>query len=304
MSKRRRNSQAPGSNKKNVPLHLRKDAKRCIFCNEPGLSATHIWPDWLNRLLPSPSRQITSDIIGTVTSENIELVRDWTTKQGGVFSQKPKLACVTCNTGWMNKVEQDVIAFLRPVIASRSEFKLNDQTAQSIATWIGLITILSEFIASKDVAISAAERRFVYRYKRLPADWLIFIGSHNSKSFTSNYTHYAWWDNFIDKNHLIPLVRYKEGRQSQTSTFGIGPLVIRVLSGPTAIATNDFIADCVGHGMRQLWPFKRLVWPFPYKHPTLAAAPLLSDDAIWEVAEGFTLRFQHRTELRRPRRFT
>ncbi len=82
---------------KKVPSHLRKKAAKCIFCDEPGLSKTHIWPAWLNSLLAPGTAHWVKAERRDATEVKI--------KQGSIFSQKPYLACVCCNTGWMKSFE-------------------------------------------------------------------------------------------------------------------------------------------------------------------------------------------------------
>jgi hypothetical protein len=86
---------------KNVPAHLRAKAKKCLFCGEPGLSLTHIWPDWLNRMYPGSAhvgRYVATEPTSPTSEERIVTHKNY---QGSLFSRKPKLACIDCNTGWM-----------------------------------------------------------------------------------------------------------------------------------------------------------------------------------------------------------
>ena len=31
---------------------MSKPAGKCVFCDKPGLTKGHVWPDWLNNILP------------------------------------------------------------------------------------------------------------------------------------------------------------------------------------------------------------------------------------------------------------
>jgi hypothetical protein len=142
-------------NSKICQHHMRKKPKiknlsppqKCIFCNEAGRSHTHIWPDWLNRLLaPGEGREETT--ISTRDPPNLppEYPKKIVRKQGSIFSLKPRLACETCNNGWMNRFEDELLKFAKPLFLCTEKTKLNTHQMRIFIGWMSLVTMLAEFI--------------------------------------------------------------------------------------------------------------------------------------------------------------
>src|SRR5262249_27441361 len=128
----------------------------CIFCDGPGLSKTHIWPDWLERLLGSGTHR-TEEFDANDQDRKSKL------RQGGLFTQKPYLTCESCNTGWMAKIEGVITSFARPIFASFEHLTiLNARKQRALATWIALVTILAEYIDHKrgNICVPKADREY------------------------------------------------------------------------------------------------------------------------------------------------
>jgi hypothetical protein len=114
----------------------------CIFCDGPHLSKTHIWPEWLNTLLQPPGTRLEELDHARIISNRKSRIRE-----GSIFTQKPYLCCITCNTGWMRKFEDEMCSFAKPLFAPPTGDVILDDTKQRIlAVWVALITILAEFI--------------------------------------------------------------------------------------------------------------------------------------------------------------
>src|SRR4051794_16517547 len=107
-----------------MPKSRSRKFGRCLFCGQHGpLSKTHIWPDWLERLLPSP-RQREEIETRTGRSPLREITVRRILRLGSLFSQKPYLACIHCNTGWMQKVEDQMLKFSKPIFISHDPITL------------------------------------------------------------------------------------------------------------------------------------------------------------------------------------
>jgi len=115
-------------NVKHVPPQpARPLTKKCIFCDGPGLSRTHIWPDWLNKLLkPGPLRQeLIKKPVHTPGASTSHIFRAQI-RQGSIFTQKPYLACMSCNNGWMNGFEVEMGKFSIPLFMSLDTIALDE----------------------------------------------------------------------------------------------------------------------------------------------------------------------------------
>jgi hypothetical protein len=105
-----------------------KPAKTCIFCDKTNRSKTHIWPDWLNKLLLPPTIHA-HEFEDEDTKQTTSRVR-----QGSIFTQKPYLACVDCNTGWMRKFEDDMLLFSTPLFISNDGISLSRAVAYPVVS--------------------------------------------------------------------------------------------------------------------------------------------------------------------------
>src|ERR1700759_2209793 len=92
---------------------LGKPAKRCIFCGGGNLSDTHVFPHWLDRLIPGPNFKA-QEYVSPASEGGVKRV-EIRRGQGGLFSQAPRLACKICNEGWMNSLEVALEKFRVPL---------------------------------------------------------------------------------------------------------------------------------------------------------------------------------------------
>src|ERR1700733_556382 len=134
----------------------RKDLRppgKCIFCGRTGLSKTHLWPDWLGRLLPFASAHTEESIQVSAPSAVGErhFIESRKRKQGKVFSLKRYVACEKCNTGWMANFEGEMVKFAKPIFTSNDNIRLNERQIRIFSVWITLITILAEYLPANNV---------------------------------------------------------------------------------------------------------------------------------------------------------
>ena len=75
-------------------------ARTCIFCGGPAGSEEHVFPNWLNGVLPALPDGVKADwgYTSTKTDEPLD-VRAWSKPQ--LASEVTKSVCHDCNTGWM-----------------------------------------------------------------------------------------------------------------------------------------------------------------------------------------------------------
>src|ERR1700676_3468501 len=136
---------------KNVP-------RKCIFCGGSKLSRTHIWPNWLEKLLsPGTDRSEELEKPTHLSPTHAKIVREVKLRQGNIFAQKPYLACIACNTGWMKHLEDEMLKFAKPLFMSVVDIAIGRQQLQIISGWASLITILAEYIDTSQGSITVPE---------------------------------------------------------------------------------------------------------------------------------------------------
>ena len=268
--------------------------KFCIFCDGPHLTKTHIWPDWLNRLLAPPGQRHEH-----LDDPHDSSVRRSRTKQGSVFSQKPYLCCEACNTGWMKRFEDEMLKFSRPIFTSLDTITNLDHTqTRVLAVWISLITILAEFIDRKtSICIPKEDRIFVRKYLRPPDTWTILAMSSDAPSWYAKYRHHASRIcNFSGAAEYHAAVASEFPDNTQISTFGMGHLLVQVFSCPNERYVQDYRAGAKSKGALQIWPIRRAFWPFVRCASTFPTKTVLTDYEAGLFADSFNKRIRILTQ--------
>jgi hypothetical protein len=232
---------------------------RCIFCGQMGnRTKTHIWPEWLKSILSDTTHRVQTNI------DHIHLSVDETdnpkqsrTLQGGMFSQKPYLACQKCNTGWMNDFEQQVLIFAKSLFTSSKETKLTRTQVRSLCGWLSLIAILAEYnVRREKSSIPKIDRHYIEEHLEPPKDWSIFARSQNNPELTPFYSTIKKWyePNLQFHEHAAALVQGKDNFDTQLSIFGLGLIVVELFTSTHMRLVDDFRIYARSQGFVQLWP--------------------------------------------------
>lgn len=284
---------------KKVPLHLKAGAAKCIFCGEPGLSKTHIWPRWLNELLGPPANRL--EVIERPAHHqrpgSLEQIR-----QGSIFSQKPYLACVGCNTGWMREFEDDVKPFGESLFKRFDPITLEENQVRALAGWIALVAILAQYVdkAREDITTTREDLDCIWKRKVPPDYWSVFACSLDGNIWRGRYSHRA---THIARFDGVPkyLEAVKAGVQANTqvSSFGIGSIFFQVYSCPAPSLVTDYRAVTKKAGLNQIWPLPPgSLWPHvkqgTVKFPTML---IPSDQSAEELSTAFYERIRRLTKL-------
>jgi hypothetical protein len=150
---------------------------RCVFCGGRGLTKGHVWPDWLNKILPKTATHHEQETGKFNTFETAvpgpkHVVK---TAQGHARSRKPRNTCVRCNGGWMSLIEDHARSCATRLIFDLPQLMdLRDQ--DSIASLLTLIAMRLEFLGDMR-AISDEERDWLRYYREPSEDWKIWISS-------------------------------------------------------------------------------------------------------------------------------
>lgn len=100
----------------------------CIFCGRTPVTKEHVFPQWLNRYLPSGEAQILEQSrygagAYDVSRRNIGL--DFCVRK----------VCAQCNNGWMSKLEAESIDLLDPLINDLGLRLISLHDQRRIALW-------------------------------------------------------------------------------------------------------------------------------------------------------------------------
>jgi hypothetical protein len=239
--------------------------RKCTFCDSSKLSRTHIWPDWLEKLL-SPGRHRSEELeTPTYTAPtHSAVVRERKLKQGSLFSQKPYLACETCNTGWMKQFEDEMVKFAKPIFTSSTNLTINHYQIRVMAVWVSLITVLAEYIGHSQgsIGISEGERKHLKKILKPPDNWSIFVASLDGEIWSARYRHHAYRiTEFADLTEPFSKFGQHIPVNTQISSFGMGRIFVQVFSSPNQRLVTDFRIWAKATGLSQLWPSPSGLWP-------------------------------------------
>ncbi len=206
---------------------MSKPAGNCVFCGGRPLTKSHIFPDWIDKLIGSSAKgHIQEDgLFETFSTKFPKNDYELIDKQGSAGQRKRRNTCLSCNGGWMSGIED---CAKRPgarlINGERQLLSPVDQMA--ISSLLCLISTRFEFIG-KQRAVSALERD-ILRLTHIPsASWRIWIAR-----FTGNpYEH--WSRKYALRLHPTPDDMIDaEDCNLYVSTYIIGQLCAHVVYCP------------------------------------------------------------------------
>src|SRR5262245_4657141 len=117
----------------------------CIFCNrnDAKLTREHIWADWL-------TAYVTKDLINyeaaKVTVHRRGIPDDVLSNKvaGDPKSRRVKCVCVSCNTGWMKRIQDLAKPIVVPMLEGE-RVMIGRKERRIIAPWIAMAVMCSEF---------------------------------------------------------------------------------------------------------------------------------------------------------------
>jgi hypothetical protein len=284
---------------KKIPSHLVSKAGKCIFCGNPGLTKTHIWPSWLNSIIPAGNTR-DEELVDEVhiSPDNSILNHQNRLRQGSIFSQKPYLACEKCNNGWMKKFEDEMVKFSKSLFTTFAPTNLNHRQTRILSVWISLITILAEFSdkTRKSACITSQDRSHLMEYFAPPDTWSIFACSLDADRWNVMYRHHSIsiheYENFAEFSATFLIERPKN---TQISSFGFGKIFIQVFSCPNLRLVTDFRIAAKAKRLVQLWPPSSRLWPFPKGTAKFPTKLILDDSEADVVSDAFNERLKFLT---------
>jgi hypothetical protein len=249
----------------------------------PGTGKTHL-------------RFIHSELAPVSNSE----ARTRKTSSGNIFSIKPRITCVACNTGWINQFETDVRKFIEPILLGKFHGSISRKQADILSAWICLIIINLEYAFADAVCISASERAYLKRHRKPPENWAIFLAGSNGPIWSRAASH---WEHraFLHTDPIDLVIGQPFGRpNSQVTSMGMGKLFVHAFSSPVGKFVGDFEIAARARGMTQIWPPRGVIWPLTQRHTKLPPKLTLTDDEAFIVADSFANRLDALTGKMRP----
>jgi len=244
---------------------------KCVFCGGTGLTKGHVWPAWLNRMLPVIATHH-EQIVGkfetftpTIPGPEYSVV----TRQGHARTRKPRNTCKRCNSGWMSRIEDAAIKPMTPLIFSMdAPLRMDDQRA--IAALLCLINMRLEFLGEFR-AIPALDRAALRETGLPPAGWCMWLAKFTGKSADDLVSRYnALMAGMLTKPENVG----PEYCNTQVTTLVIGQLCAHLFR-------SSFVPFIEYDGARLA-----KIWPLTGYDINSQFLPTISDQGVLSLAEA------------------
>jgi len=143
-----------------------KKVNGCCFCNGPGLTKEHIWPDWAADLLPDSGSYFRAKIRGGGGLSPGGSVEGHWSRQGAVKTIRLRVVCKPCNSGWMGDMEQAVKPILKPMLNDK-QISLSRDNQQTLAQYFAMKAMVAD-LSRPPYAFTENERNLFYLERAIP----------------------------------------------------------------------------------------------------------------------------------------
>ncbi len=223
--------------------------KPCIFCGGFGdKTKQHAFPDRLHKLLPRLKTDHAVERMHRqpgLVSQAVETSKH--VRQGHVGTRKPRVACGTCNRGWLRKNEEKAFEALTPLIMGVGGV-FPESSLLSVATMAAAMTAVIETDNLRTMAMSQGDRDYIRRNLAPKDEWGVFIGKTHEEVFGQSIGMYH------AGNHGTAYTAVGYGKvKGATTTLQMGQVVLQVCDLMIP-ATVEFEKYAKRHGVHQIWP--------------------------------------------------
>jgi hypothetical protein len=229
---------------------MSKPQKRCAFCGGTPATKGHIWPEWFSRYLPPKASHHIDSVGELVTfSSSAEGPTPLTKiRQGPAGSRKPRNTCLSCNGGWMSRLEQANMNQMGALVLGKPTL-LRTIDQWLLSSLLCLITIRLEFTDPQMQAVPVQDRRALMKTGAPPHDtWRIWIANYAGDNPEDHWTRHLGMQLVSSPNE----VSRPHKCNAQTTTIVIGKLCAHIASssvvpvplGYTGIELANIWPDC------------------------------------------------------------
>lgn len=233
--------------------------KHCIFCDGRPLSKEDIWPTWMTPYFPRDIERYEYGRIDVYDDDNPMVTR--INRGGDPRSRRAKCVCRKCNSGWMSVLQSKAKGVVLSLAQGEARV-LTEEDQRVLARWIAMVTITSEFIEPRSVAIPESDRDWVMNRVGAPENWKIWIGDYVREEWRGWRSHNALPVHEDDEADRADPLKPRPPN-TQTTTLVFGRLYVHALSSSIArLVGASKIAARAKLMLKQVWPFENeVVWP-------------------------------------------
>lgn len=199
-------------------------APTCIFCDRPSGSVAYAWPEWICRLLIK-QQGVANVTPGEGGSDPAILER----MEREVDSTVSRV-CDTCQTGWMQRLEEDVMPFLESMISGKP-ITLDRERQWLLARWSAKTAMVLECALDTPV-----------RTPRLACEHVRTVGVHpGTQVLVGRYDGDAQVLSY--ERDVFSRTIDGEQRHFPQASLVIGKVIIQVFAGPWRSGTPALVGS-------------------------------------------------------------
>src|SRR5262249_1500508 len=216
--------------------------RRCGFCESTDrISREHVFATWIGPVVGLG--QTGAAIQHAFRTDGLLRGQPWTAQK---LDQKVRMACASCNNGWMGQLETKVKPIITPMIQTVVSVALDFPSQAAVAAWAIKTAMVSEFLKDQ------RQRYFTQ------AERQTFMGSRSPASIAGAHVWLACYLGGPNTLHCLTAVLTRaEGVAGHVSTTAIGHFACQVFVDRTT-------AGLPGVTSMQLGPWEELlvqIWP-------------------------------------------
>jgi hypothetical protein len=247
-------------------------APTCMFCDRPSGSVAYAWPEWICRLLIK--QQGVANIGADEAGPDPAIVERMEREVDSTVTR----VCDVCQNGWIQRLEDDVMPFLEPMISGQP-ITLSHEHQWLLARWSAKTAMVLE--CTLDTPI---------RTPRIACEQVRTVGAHSGTQVLIG--RYAGDGQVLTyERDLFSRTVDGEQRYFPQASLVIGKVIIQVFAGPWRTGTTDLLQPTSapliplvgGSGEQIQWPPHHCVDDPRYE---LARFGVLAGGAAWSVGDG------------------
>jgi len=204
-----------------------------------------------------------SGVLAVVHSDQSKNTARVKRRTGDFHAQKLRIACRSCNTGWMSRLQTKAKPHLVPMLVGKNTSLYRAEQA-TLAAWATMFVMTADYLDSEMASITPDDRTWFKENQRPPAHWRIWIGKYERPATKRRWIHAAL--NIVEDEPEFIATGTPELSYAQTSTILLGDqFIIHVMSSPAMPQTIKRwqILPAAASAMQQIWPIvrRRVDWP-------------------------------------------
>lgn len=238
---------------------MAKPPGKCIFCGGGNLSKEHIWPNWLKPYIPRNPRPTSAHgmSLGAYGPDGYYSARRTgkLDRPGDIQSQRLRVVCQSCNSGWMSIIQKAAKPILIPFLDGYWP-DIPRQHQSTLATWATMFTMVLEVANEGTSAPYQQGRSLFFLTKMPPPNWFIYVGAFQGHFWRGVFSQFGW---VSDLEKKIPPASAMDHIDSHTTSFVMGSLFFMVCRSSADRDIRRMRNFQQGRPLRRIWPMRHQI---------------------------------------------